>query len=391
MISLAEAQARLLALASPTPLETVSLIEASGRWAASDIAALRTQPARDLSAMDGYAIRFAERPGPWRLTGESAAGRAFGGALGAGETVRIFTGAALPDAADTILIQEDALATDGVVYMTGEGPSAAGAHVRAAASDFRKRDVIASAGDLMTPARIALAALAGHAGIPVHRKPRIALISTGDELRTPGSPERADTIPASNAPMLAALFAHAADVEDLGIVADDLDSLAHAFAAAKTFDILITTGGASVGDHDLVRPALLAAGASLDFWKIAMRPGKPVMAGRLGDAIVLGLPGNPVSAYVTAFLLALPLARHIAGSLLPLPQTEAALLGSPLGANGPRLDHRRAALQAGIVTPAPSNDSAMLAALAASNALIIRQPDAPPAAGGEMVEVYRHP
>ncbi len=391
MIDLAEAQARLLALATKTPVETVSLVESAGRWAASDLTALRTQPARDLSAMDGYAIRFAERPGPWRLIGESAAGRAFDGALSPGEAVRIFTGAALPDGTDTILIQEDATATDGIVEMTGEGPPATGAHVRLAGSDFRAGDAILSAGDPITPARIALATLAGHAHIPVHRKPRIALISTGDELRLPGSPDAPDTIPASNAPMLAALLAPVATVSDLGIVADDLDTLRNCFDGIADVDIIITTGGASVGDHDLVRPALETAGANLDFWKIAMRPGKPVMAGRLGNAIVLGLPGNPVSAYVTAFLMALPLARHMSGAADPLTKSETAILGSPLPANGPRLDHRRAVLEAGIATPVPSNDSAMLAALASSNALIVRLPNAAAADAGDKVTLYRHP
>jgi molybdopterin molybdotransferase len=391
MMDLTEAQARLLALASQTPVESVSLIDAAGRWAAADLGALRTQPARDLSAMDGYAIRFAERPGPWRLIGESAAGRSFDGAVAPCEAVRIFTGAALPDGADTILIQEDAIATDGIVEMTGEGPPAKGAHVRLAGSDFRAGDPILSAGDLVTSARIALAALAGHAHIPVNRKPRIALISTGDELRVPGSPDLPDTIPASNAPMLAALLAPVAEVTDLGIVADDLDTLRNCFSGIADVDIVITTGGASVGDHDLVRPALEAAGADLDFWKIAMRPGKPVMAGQLGDAIVLGLPGNPVSAYVTAFLLALPLARHMGGATDPFPKLETAILGRPLPANGPRLDHRRAVLDGGIVTPVPSNDSAMLEALASSNAFIVRHPNAAEANAGDIVELYRHP
>ncbi len=389
MIDLAEAQARLLALASKTPVETLSLIEANGRWAAADLNALRTQPARDLSAMDGYAIRFAEQPGPWQMIGESAAGRAFDGAMAPGEAVRIFTGAAMPDGADTILIQEDARVTEGILEMTGEGPPAKGAHVRAAGSDFHTGDAILSTGDLVTPARIALAALAGHANIPVHRRPRIALISTGDELRVPGSPDVPDTIPASNAPMLAALLAPVAEVIDLGIVADDLETLRACFAGIADVDIVITTGGASVGDHDLVRPALEAAGANLDFWKIAMRPGKPVMAGRLGDAIVIGLPGNPVSAYVTAFLMALPVARHMAGSRSPYPLAIPASLGVALAANGPRLDHKRAVLTAGIVTPAPTNDSAMLAALAASNALIVREPYAPVAAAGATVSVYQ--
>ncbi len=389
MIDLAEAQARLLALASKTPVETLSLFEANGRWAATDLNALRTQPARDLSAMDGYAIRFAERPGPWRMIGESAAGRAFGGAMAPGEAVRIFTGAALPDGADTILIQEDARVTEGILEMTGEGPPAKGAHVRAAGSDFHTGDAILSTGDLVTPARIALAALAGHANISVHRRPRIALISTGDELRLPGSPDRPDTIPASNAPMLTALLAPVAEVIDWGIVADDLETLRACFAGIADVDIVITTGGASVGDHDLVRPALEAAGANLDFWKIAMRPGKPVMAGRLGDAIVIGLPGNPVSAYVTAFLMALPVARHMAGSRSPYPLAIPARLGVALAANGPRLDHRRAVLTAGIVTPAPTNDSAMLAALAASNALIVRERYAPVAAVGATISVYQ--
>jgi molybdopterin molybdotransferase len=392
MISLAEAQARLMALATPLPTVETSLFDASGRWAAKTLHARRTQPASDLSAMDGYAIRFAECPGPWTVIGESAAGRSFASGAGAGEAVRIFTGAAVPRGCDTILIQEDAARDGPSLRMTGSGPADRGAHIRLRGNDFSEGDTLITAGELLTPARIALAALAGHATLSVRARPRVSIISTGDELRLPGSDDRDDSIPASNGPMLAALLAPVCDVIDGDIVADDLAALKTAFAAAaESSDIVITTGGASVGDHDLVRPALEAAGAQLDFWKIAMRPGKPVMAGTLGEAIMLGLPGNPVSAYVTSYLLALPLARHMAGSLRPIAQTETAILASALPQNGDRLDHRRALLNNGYVDPLPSNDSALLAALASSNALIIREPHSPAMDAGDTVMVYRHP
>jgi molybdopterin molybdotransferase len=388
MITLEEAQQRLFALANTVEAERVPLVEAIGRWAAEPVTALRTQPARDLSAMDGYAIRFGDLPGPLRIIGESAAGGPFGGALRAGEAVRIFTGAVVPEGADTVILQEDVSATDGAMTMTGDGPSKQGAHIRAEGSDFRQDDVLINPGDALLPARIGLAAMGGYADIAVHRKLRVALVSTGDELVPPGAQTSAFQIPSSNAVMLAALL-HSLPVvvDDRGIVRDQRDALEAEFNALSHCDIVVTLGGASVGDHDLVRPALETMGASLDFWKVAMRPGKPVMAGRLGHAIVLGLPGNPVSAYVTAILFLLPLVAHMSGSKAPLPKRSQARLGSPLPANGPRIDHVRARLDGGTVTPTGKNDSAMLAALASAQALIVREPGANAAQSGDIVEI----
>jgi molybdopterin molybdotransferase len=388
MISLEEAQARLFALGNAVESENVALVDAAGRWAAADVVARRTQPARDLSAMDGYAIRHADLPGPWTVIEESAAGRAFDGSIGAGQAVRIFTGAVVPDGCDCILIQENATRTGDKFVLSGDSP-AQGRHIRKTGSDFAKNAVLVSAGQVFTPARIALAAMGGHTTLPVRRKSRVAIVSTGDELVPPGETCADDQIPSSNASMLAAMLVDLpVEIEDRGIVRDDLAALTAEFRACAGADIIVSIGGASVGDHDLVRPALEAAGARLDFWKIAMRPGKPVMAGKLGDAIVLGLPGNPVSAFVTALLLLKPLIGHLGGSASPLLERIEARLGAPLPANADRTDHIRAILKDGVVTPTGQNDSSMLAALSASNALIIRDIGASAVAIGDMVSCY---
>jgi molybdopterin molybdotransferase len=385
MIELAEAQARLFALREPVEAEDVPLVRAMGRWAAADVVALRTQPARDLSAMDGYAIRAADAPGPWRVIGESAAGRLFAGSVGAGEAVRIFTGAVVPEGADCVLIQENATRDGDVLTLTAEAPLA-GKHVRRAGSDFGEDEVLIVRGAAIIPARIALAAMGGHSTIRVGRKLQVAIVSTGDELVPPGQPTSVDQIPSSNGPMLAAMLAEMpVDVDDRGIVRDDVAVLAAEFSACAGADIIVSIGGASVGDHDLVRPALEAAGANLDFWKIAMRPGKPVMAGTLGSSVVLGLPGNPVSAFVTALLLLKPLIARLGGASDPLPQRIEARLGAPLPANGNRLDHVRGILTGSVVVPTGINDSSMLSALSSSNILIIRDRNSPEASIGDPV------
>jgi molybdopterin molybdotransferase len=389
MISLAQAQAQLFGLRGPVDMEQVPLAAAIGRWVARDVYALRTQPARDLSAMDGYAVRHADVPGPWAVVGESAAGRFFDGTVGACEAVRIFTGAVVPDGADCILIQENAAQEGERLSLAGDVP-VVGRHIRRAGGDFCKGALLVGASERVTAARIGLAAMGGHGSLPVHRRLRVALISTGDELVPPGDPCAFDQIPSSNGVMLATMLAgYPVDIDDRGIVRDDLEALTTEFAACEGYDVIVSIGGASVGDHDLVHPALEAAGSKLDFWKIAMRPGKPVMAGQLGDAIVLGLPGNPVSAFVTAQLLLLPLIAHLAGAANPLPERIEAELGAPLPANGPRLDHVRAKLTSGIATPIEQNDSSLLVALSNSNALIIRDIDASEAAIGDQVFCYR--
>jgi molybdopterin molybdotransferase len=386
MISLEEAQARLFALRGAVDVEHVGLVEAAGRWAASDVVARRTQPARDLSAMDGYAIRACDAPGPWLVVGESAAGRLFAGNVGAGEAARIFTGAVVPKGADCVLIQENAERNGDVLALSAEAP-VLGRHIRRAGADFHEAAALVKAGERWSPPRIALAAMGGHGILPVRRQLQVALISTGNELLAPGQACAEDQIPSSNAAMLTAMLTGLpVAVDDRGVVRDDLAALKAEFAACAGHDIIVSIGGASVGDHDLVRPALVAAGAQLDFWKIAMRPGKPVMAGMLEGAVVVGLPGNPVSAYVTAMLLLLPLVAHLSGSASPLPARIEAKLATALPANGDRKDHIRAVLNGSIALPNGGNDSSMLAALSASNALIVRNINAPGAAIGDMVE-----
>jgi len=389
LIPVAEAQARMLALKPPLAVETVPLGAAAGRHAAADVHARRTQPALDLSAMDGYAIRFAERPGPWAVIGESAAGRGLAQALAPGEAARIFTGAPVPLGADAVLIQEEALREGDRLTMIGDGPRHPGAHIRRAGSDFAEGDRLIAAGAPIGAAAIALAASGGHGALPVRVRPRIAILSTGDELVPAGEPAHGALLPASNGPMLAAMLGGmACSVTNHGIVRDDLATIAAAFAAvAGQADIVVTTGGASVGDHDLVLPALRQAGAVIDFWKVRMKPGKPVMIGTLGDAIVLGLPGNPVSAFVTATLFLKPLVAHLLGAARPLPFAMPARLGAPLPATGNRAEYLRGKWADGGVVPLLGQDSAGLLALAEAELLIVRAATAPALDAGAEVEI----
>jgi molybdopterin molybdotransferase len=387
LLPVAEAQSRLFALAKPVEIERVPLTAAAGRWLASDVHALRTQPSADLSAMDGYAIRFADLPGPWRVIGESAAGHSFAGTAQSGEAVRIFTGAALPAGTDTVMVQEEAARDGATLTLTGEGPGRFGRNVRRRGLDFAEGGLLLRVGDRLSPARLALAGTAGHGTLDVRRKVRVAIAATGDELVPPGAPVAEAQLPETNRLMLAAQLADLpVELIDLGILPDRHDALEAAFRAIDA-DLLVTSGGASVGDHDLVRPALEAAGATIDFWKIALRPGKPMMAGRLGDAMVLGLPGNPVSAFVTALLFVRPLVAHLSGARDPHPPTRPALLGELLAANGERTDYLRAEIRDGRVLASTIQDSSMLATLARAGCLIVREPHAPPANAGDSVEI----
>ena len=387
LLPVAEAQERLFAMATLLEEEIVPVSDAVGRWLAQDLAARRDQPWVALSAMDGYAVRASEYPGPWRLTQESAAGGALPGPLGFGEACRIFTGAPLPEGADAVLIQENALLDGGHISASSD-PLVAAKHVRHAASDFASGTVLLNAGAMIGASQVAVAVLGGHDRLSVRRRVKVAILSTGNELVPAGASVPPGSLPASNGPMLAAMLANLpCEVMDIGIVPDDLAIIAAAFEKAREADIVVSTGGASVGDHDLVRPAFEQAGGSLDFWKIRMRPGKPLMAGQLGRTVFLGLPGNPVSAFVTATLFLLPLVRRMSGAANPLPQTLEATLASPLPQVGDRDDYLRAYRQDRGIVSVTSQDSAATAALALADCLIVRAAGSAPAEPADRVSI----
>ena len=388
LLPVEEAQTRLLALRAPLGTENIALYESLGRYLSQDVLALRDQPAAALSAMDGYAIRFDDLPGPWHVIGEAAAGSVPSLRVDAGQAMRIFTGAMLPEGADTVVVQEDVALSGGQLVLTGDGPGSRGRHVRARAIDFAAGDCLLPAGTRMTPGAIAAAAMSGAGQLVVGTRPRVAIVTTGDELVQPGNPLAPGQIPDSNGAMLAAmLVGEVADPVLLHHIPDDREKLAHVLKElARRHDVIITVGGASVGDHDHVRGALEAAGGNLDFWRIAMRPGKPVIAGRLGDAILLGLPGNPSSAFVTATMFLLPLVRHLAGARDPLPKVHRAPLAAALSAGGSRRDYMRARLENGELLPLFGQESGLTLPLASANALLIREIGATARDTGEMAD-----
>ncbi len=386
LLPFAAALDQLLMGVEPLPAETLPLDHCAGRVLAELVTARLTQPPFDAAAMDGYAIRWADLRLPWRVVGESAAGHGWAGTVGPGEAVRIFTGAPLPAGADVIVVQEEVARDGNQARLAGEGPPRIGAHIRPAGQDFAAGGMLLCAGKRLTPAGLGTAAAGGYRALPVVRRPRVTLIATGDELVLPGEIPGPGQIVSSNPAMLSALLRSAgADVHDPGLIPDNRAALAAALQDAEA-DLIITIGGASVGDHDLVIPVLRELGATLDFWKIALRPGKPLLAGRLGGTRVLGLPGNPVSAFVCATLFVLPLLHRLGGRLdgqrrLRLP------LATPLPTNGQRRDHLRGRLTpAGSAAAFPRQDSALLGLLAAADLLIVRSPGAPPAVAGEMVD-----
>ena len=392
-LPLEEAQARLLALVAPLAIERLAPEQALGRYLAEPLLARRTQPAADQSAMDGYAVAPGDLEGPWRVIGESAAGHPFSGTLTPGAAARISTGALLPTGAGAVILQEDIARHGEDITLTGEAPSPPGKHIRREGMDFRLGDLLLEAGTRIGPAQLGLAITAGHSQIAVRRLPRIAIIDSGDELASSGEACAAHQIPASNGAMLAGLAAGLpCTIERLGPVADDLGAIALVLASAEQADLIVTSGGASVGDHDLIRPALEAWGATINFWRIAIKPGKPLLvatrAKGQGHQVILGLPGNPVSSHVTAFLFMLPLLRALSGAAYPLPRTILTALAAPLGPGGSRREFLRARWDGAQIAAQSLQDSGAMSSLANSNALIDRAADAPSAALGEQVRAY---
>lgn len=400
LMPVSDALAAVLAGAEPLAEETVALDQTFHRVLARDVAARRTQPPQAMSAMDGYAVRAADVAtidSQLTVIGEVAAGRPFAGSVGAGEAVRIFTGGVVPDGADAVVIQEDTVA-DGK-RITVKEAAVAGRHIRPAGVDFREGDVLLRSGTRLTERDLALAAGMNHPLLPVRRRPKVAILATGDELVMPGTTPGPGQIVYSNGYALHALArSEGADTIDLGIAADTLEATTAGIRRARESgaDILVTTGGASVGDHDLVQQALRAEGIAMAFWKIAMRPGKPMMNGRLGAMRVIGLPGNPVSSYVCGFLFLVPLIRALSGRSVIHHRRERAVLGRDVSANDQREDYLRARLETRddgtlIAVPVNHQDSSLLANLAAAQALLVRGPFAPKAEAGTACEVLRLP
>lgn len=390
LMPVAEALQKVLADASPLPAETVALDEARGRVLAEDLAALRTQPPAAVSAMDGYAVRgvdVAAAPATLTVIGEVAAGHPFDGEVKAGEAARIFTGGVMPSGSDTAVIQEITVREGDKVTVQKLTPK--GRNVRAEGLDFSKGQVLLPKGSRLSDRDVMLAAAMNHPRLRVHRRPKVAVIATGDELIEPGGTPGPGEIVYSNGFAITALARdEGAQAQDFGIVRDRLEDIGAAVRRACEWgaDILVTTGGASVGEHDLVQRALAAEGLDLSFWRVALRPGRPMMHGKLDGMQVLGVPGNPVSSYVCAFLFLVPLIRRLTGRSDVEQVPEAARLGRDLPANDERADYLRATLEPGpegpIATPVPNQDSSLMAPLALADCLLIRPPHAPAASAG---------
>ncbi len=394
LLSVDDALERLLADVAPLDAEMVPLVDADGRTLAADLVARHAHPAFDASAMDGYAVRAADvsrLPAPLAVIGEAAAGQAFEGPIGPGEAVRIFTGAMVPAGADLIAIQEDTTRSGATVEV--QTLESGTTYIRRQGSDFNAGDRLLTAGSRLSARTLMLAAAMGHGSVPVVRRPRVALVATGDELVLPGEQRGRDQTICSN-PFGISPLVRSAGGSPLfrGIARDDRDALRRELEAALAgSDVVVTIGGASVGDHDLVGPVLSDMGATIDFWKVAMRPGKPLMLARLGEARILGLPGNPVSALVCSRVFLMPLIARLAGRPGSEMAAHPALLTRSLEANGPRLHYMRATLERDggtfQVTPAASQDSALIRTLATANAFIVRHPGAEAAEAGSAVDV----
>ena len=390
LMPVAEALRLVLADAKPLPAEFVALDHVAGRVLAQDVSALRTQPPTAVSAMDGYAVRasdVAKAPAALKVIGEVAAGHPFIGQVAAGQAARIFTGGVMPKGSDTVVIQELTSREGDVVTIQKSTPK--GRNVRGQGIDFAQGDVLLRKSRRLSDRDVMLAAAMNHARLSVHRKPRVAVLGTGDELVPPGGSPKSDEIVYSNGFALASLArTEGAEVHDLGIANDRVEDITQAIKRAREWgtDILVTSGGASVGEHDLVQRALTAEGLNLSFWRVALRPGRPMMHGRLGAMQVLGVPGNPVSSYVCAFLFLVPLIRRLSGRMDVESRPEQARLGCDLPANDERADYLRATFALGpdgpVATPLPAQDSSLMAPLAKADCLVIRYPGAPAAPAG---------
>lgn len=383
MISVEDAQEKVLALAKPLPSETVPLAEAAGRVLSADAAAARAQPPFDASAMDGYAVSSAKPGATYRVIGEAAAGKRFHGTVKAQDAVRIFTGAPVPSGATTVVIQEDVTRTGDEITVL---PSLSkGTNIRRKGADFTEGEKVQSP-QRLGPHNLALLAAMNIGKVTVAKRPDVAIIGTGDELVMPGTPPGEDQIVASNLFGLKALIeAEGAHARMLPIARDTEASLNAVFDLTEGADLIVTVGGASVGEHDLVAKVVKDRGMEMAFHKVSMRPGKPLMSGRLGEAIMLGLPGNPVSALVCAQLFLAPLLRAIQGLPDPLPSPSTTVLGCDVPANGPRTHFMRAKLGNGTITPFEHQDSALLSVLAQADALLIRPIKDPARKAGEVV------
>ncbi|HJO49919.1 gephyrin-like molybdotransferase Glp [Sulfitobacter pontiacus] len=385
MISVSDALSHLFDLVTATEVEAVPLRQAAGRVLARDVVATRTQPPFAASSMDGYALRQTEvePDAMFKVIGEAAAGHRFDGVVKAGQAVRIFTGAPVPEGADFVVIQEDTTRRGDLIMLGHDiGPKT---NIRPAGGDFHAGDTL-DAPRLLRPADIALLASMNVATVPVYAKPRVAIIATGDELVQPGEVPNPDQIIASNTYGLAALLEqHGAQCRMIPIARDTVPSLTQAFIMAQDADLIITIGGASVGDHDLVAPVAAPMGMEQSFYKVAMRPGKPLMAGRLRDVPMIGLPGNPVSAMVCGTVFVVPVLRKMLG----LPAAPAARVDLPLGvdlpANGPREHYMRAMVRDGAVLPEDNQDSSLLGILSRADVLMVRPPHDGPRAAGEII------
>ncbi|MCZ8316330.1 gephyrin-like molybdotransferase Glp [Phreatobacter sp.] len=396
LLPVEEALARVLDGASPLPEEWIPVADCDGRVLTRDLVASRSQPPEDMSSMDGYALRAADLPGRLTVVGEAAAGRGFPGEVGDGQAARIFTGAPIPDGADAVVMQEDTSRDGDTVII--DRTARAGQFIRRRGLDFTAGVTGLPAGTVMNPRSLALAAAMNHASVPVHRRPRVAILSTGDELVEPGTAPGPNQIVSSNALAIAAIARRAgADVTHLGIAPDRLEATLSRVRDARDggHDILVTSGGASVGEYDLMREVIRHEGGELGFWKIAMRPGKPLMMADLGATRLLGLPGNPVASFVCAMLFLEPLIARLAGRLVNGPTTAAAVLGADVPANDLRADHLRARVIETdgrlVATPFPVQDSSMIRVLAEADALILRPAHAPAARQGDPCRIVRLP